>query len=47
MRGDKRFIQSNKLKNSLSFGPGAGEIELKSVNVLTQMGTYPNLGEER
>ncbi len=47
MLGDKRLIQSIKLQNFLSFGPDAGEIELKSVKVLTQMGTNPNLGEER
>lgn len=34
MIGDKRLIQSIKLQNFLSFGPDAGEIELKSLNVL-------------
>ncbi len=34
MIGDKRLIQSIKLQNLLSFGPDAGEIELKSLNVL-------------
>ena len=34
MLGDKRFIQSIKLQNFLSFGPDADEIELKSLNVL-------------
>ena len=34
MLGDKRLIQSIKLQNFLSFGPDAGEIELKSLNVL-------------
>ena len=34
MLGDKRLIQSINLKNFLSFGPDAGEIELKSLNVL-------------
>ena len=34
MLGDRRFIQSIKLQNFLSFGPDAGEIELKSLNVL-------------
>jgi len=34
MIGDKRLIQSIKLRNFLSFGPDAEEIELKSLNVL-------------
>ena len=34
MIGEKRLIQSIKLQNFLSFGPDAGEIELKSLNVL-------------
>ncbi len=34
MLGDKRLIESIKLQNFLSFGPDAGEIELKSLNVL-------------
>ena len=32
--GDKKLIESIKLQNFLSFGPNAGEIELKSLNVL-------------
>jgi hypothetical protein len=34
MLGDKRLIQSIKLQKFLSFGLDAGEIELKSLNVL-------------
>jgi predicted ATPase len=34
MLDDRRLIQSIKLQNFLSFGPDAGEIELKSLNVL-------------
>jgi len=34
MLGDRRLVQSIKLQNFLSFGPDAGEIELKSLNVL-------------
>jgi len=34
MLGDRRLIQSIKLQNFLSFGPDAGEIELKSLNVM-------------
>lgn len=34
MIGDKRLIQSIRLQNFLSFGPDAGEIELKALNVL-------------
>ena len=34
MLGDKRLFQSIKLRNFLSFGPDAEEIELKSLNVL-------------
>ena len=34
MLGDRRLIQSIKLQNFLSFGPDAGEIELKSLNVV-------------
>lgn len=33
--GDKKLIESIKLQNFLSFGPDAGEIELKSLNVLS------------
>jgi len=34
MLGERRLIHSIKLQNFLSFGPDAGEIELKSLNVL-------------
>lgn len=34
MLGDKRFIQSLKLTNLLSFGPDTEEFELKALNVL-------------
>ncbi len=34
MLGDKRFIQTIRLRNLLSFGPESEEIELKSLNVL-------------
>jgi AAA15 family ATPase/GTPase len=34
MLGERRLIQSIKLQNFLSFGPDAGEIELKSLNVM-------------
>jgi predicted ATPase len=34
MLGDKRFIQTIRLENFLSFGPSSEEIELKSLNVL-------------
>jgi predicted ATPase len=34
MLGDKRLIQSIKLKNFLSFGPDTPEFELKSLNVI-------------
>jgi len=34
MLGDKKLIESIKLQNFLSFGPDAGDIGLKSLNVL-------------
>ena len=34
MLGDKRFIQTIRLRNLLSFGPESEEIELQSLNVL-------------
>jgi len=34
MLGDRRLIQAIELQKFLSFGPDAGEIKLKSLNVL-------------
>src|ERR1700686_1996796 len=34
MLGDKRFLRTIKLRNILSFGPDAPELELQSLNVL-------------
>ncbi|MCL4784047.1 MAG: AAA family ATPase [Bryobacterales bacterium] len=34
MLGDKRFLRTIRVRNLLSFGPDAGELELQSLNVL-------------
>ena len=34
MPGDKRFLRTIRVRNLLSFGPDAGELELQSLNVL-------------